>query len=951
MLAQDTSIQPGINKTFQSPDLDVQQWVERFEREGREVYDKRNDLLAFCQVESDMDVADVGTGTGLFARLFAKKVGPQGKVYAVDIAEKFIDAVQQACQAEGLGNVTGVVCTNDDAKLPPNSIDLAFICDTYHHFEYPVRTMTSLHRALRPGGHVVVVDFKRVEGESSQWILDHVRAGQEVFTKEIESCGFELVSSGDFLTDNYVLRFRKADKQAHVDWQPVEGQLMTRWAREVSPDNVWRAYPRPQMVRSNWTSLNGLWDYAVVARELPQPSDFQGQILVPFPIESALSGVKKSVGPDNRLWYRRAFDTPQAKPGDRLLLHFGAVDWQADIWVNGRKMAQHQGGYDPFTVDITDALVADGPQELVVSVWDPTDSGFQPRGKQVRQPRGIWYTAVTGIWQTVWLEQVPPTQIQSLQLTPDVDNERLRIQVDVAGPSDDIRVVAEARAGEKLVADARANTPQLALAIPNPRRWSPDDPFLYDLDIRLERGGRVVDRVASYFGMRKIEVRQDEAGFNRLFLNDEPLFQFGPLDQGWWPDGLYTPASDEALRYDLEVTKRLGFNMIRKHVKVEPSRWYYHCDRLGLMVWQDLPNGDKHIGRDDPDLERSEESDENFRREYRALIDTHYNHPCIVTWVPFNEGWGQFATNEILDWTKQYDPTRLVDAPSGWADRGGGDMRDMHSYPGPGMPEVEPQRAVVLGEFGGLGLPIEGHLWWDKRNWGYRTYEDRAELQQNYEILIQKLRPLISAGLAAAVYTQTTDVEGEVNGLMTYDRAVIKYDAERLAKIHARLYLPPPIIKRTTVVPTSEKHSQTWRYTTEPPSAGWTEREFDDASWNAAPGGFGRAGTPGSVIRTPWTSDEIWVRRQFELPATDFAGLHLRIHHDEDAVVYLNGHRVVSLSGYTTGYEEIPLTDAATSVLRQGANTLAVHCLQTDGGQYIDVGLVDIEEQARPADD
>jgi hypothetical protein len=315
---------------------------------------------------------------------------------------------------------------------------------------------------------------------------------------------------------------------------------------------------------------------------------------------------------------------------------------------------------------------------------------------------------------------------------------------------------------------------------------------LYDLQATLTHDGRAADRVDSYFGMRKIAVAKDKAGFNRLFLNNQPLFQFGPLDQGWWPDGLYTAPADAALKYDVEVLKKLGFNMLRKHVKVEPLRFYYHCDKLGLLVWQDMPSGDRHLRREEGDIERSPESAANFRREYREMIDDHYNHPCIVAWVPFNEGWGQFDTNNIIAWTKQHDPTRLVDSPSGWADRGSGDMNDMHRYPGPAMPQPEPNRACVLGEFGGLGLPLEGHLWWDKRNWGYRTYKTKQELQSSYDRLIQDLRPLIDAGLAAAVYTQTTDVEGEVNGLMTYDRHVVKYDAARLAKLHAQLYAPRP---------------------------------------------------------------------------------------------------------------------------------------------------------------
>lgn len=950
-LAQEKSVQPGINKTFEDPGLDVVQWTERFEKEGREIYDHRQQIVAACQLRPGLDVADVGAGSGLFTRLFAEKVGPDGQVFAVDIAEKFLHAIRQASAAAGLKNIATVLGAVDDTRLPPASVDVVFLCDTYHHFEFPQKSLASIHRALRPGGRLVIVDFKRIEGVSSEWILKHVRAGQEVVTQEIEASGFRLIDTQDFLQENYLLRFERQAAAGESEssrpasaWKPVEGQLLTRWARQVTPDKAWEAYPRPQLVRPLWTNLNGLWDYAIRPKDEEAPQAYDGKILVPFPVESALSGVKKPVTPEQRLWYHRTFELPNAAQGQRWLLHFGAVDWHAQVWVNGRHVGEHRGGYDSFTFDVTDALQGSGSQQLTVSVWDPTDTGYQPRGKQVLEPRGIWYTAVTGIWQTVWLEPVPEAHLRSLRLTPDVDRGELQIAADVAGMLPGLELAAEATMAGKRVSAATSATGQLVLKIPQARLWSPEDPFLYGLTLSLRRNAEVVDRVDSYFGMRKIEMGKAEDGFNRLLLNGRPLFQFGPLDQGWWPDGLYTAPNDEALRSDVEITKRLGFNMIRKHVKVEPARWYYHCDQLGLLVWQDMPNGDKHIRGEDPDLVRSPESADNFRREYQALIDQHRNYPCVVVWVPFNEGWGQFDTNKVLAWTKQYDPTRLVDAPSGWTDRGEGDMRDLHSYPGPDMPPPEEHRAAVLGEFGGLGLPVAGHLWWDKRNWGYRTYQTREELQQQYESLIRKLRPLISRGLAAAVYTQTTDVEGEVNGLLTYDREVIKYDVERLAGLHARLYLPPPRFVRRTVLATSEQEPQRWRYTLQPPADGWQQPPFDDSAWQEGPGGFGSEGTPGAVVRTAWKTSDIWLRRQFELADLNAPGLHLRVHHDEDAEVFINGQRVAALNGYTRSYEEIEL-EPAPGVLRQGTNTLAVHCRQTQGGQYIDVGLVSVEEQ------
>lgn len=736
-----------------------------------------------------------------------------------------------------------------------------------------------------------------------------------------------------------------------ADWQPVPGQLLTRWAADVDPKKPLNDYPRPQMVRPDWMNLNGLWDFAITPKEATEPESYQGNILVPFPIESALSGVKRSVQPDQRLWYQRTVRIASKARRGRTLLHFGAVDWDATVWVNGVQVGHHVGGYDSFTCDITDALKPDAEQLLVVSVWDPTDQGYQPRGKQVLNPRGIWYTAVTGIWRTVWLEHVPDTYIQQLTIDPVVDKQQVRFAIAPNRTDEDASAsvtITSVTHGDRLlkISPIRGDGPSnqaLVIPIPQPRLWSPSEPWLYRAEVVLRSGDRVLDRVTTYFGMRKIHVGKAADGFLRLMLNNKPLFQFGPLDQGWWPDGLYRAPTDEALRYDLDVLKKMHCNMIRKHVKVEPERWYYHCDRMGIMVWQDMPSGDKYIRPNDADLARTPESADNYRREYKAMIDGLRNHPCIVAWVPFNEGWGQFDTTKIIDWTKQLDPTRLVDGPSGWADRGTGDMHDMHRYPGPAMPEPESKRAAVLGEFGGLGLPIEGHLWWNKRNWGYRTYKGLEELQQNYEQLIEKLRPLIAKGLAAAVYTQTTDVEGEVNGIMTYNRAIIKRDMDRVAALHKKLYLPPPVFRRTTIVPTSEQQPQTWRYTTTAPSADWFKSDYDDHSWKSGPAGFGQASTPGAKVHTPWRDADIWIRRTFTLSGTAAPHLHLRVHHDEDAEVFLNGHKVASLAGFISDYEELDIAKAA-RLLNDGANVLAVHCHQTSGGQYIDVGLVDVEE-------
>jgi hypothetical protein len=699
--------------------------------------------------------------------------------------------------------------------------------------------------------------------------------------------------------------------------------IRTRWAAQVSPDHPLPEYPRPQMVRSAWTNLNGRWDYAITAKDAAQPLKWDGGILVPFPVQSQLSGVERAVNDSQRLWYHRAFARPAQPRGSRLLLHFGAVDWDATVYVNGVKLSEHRGGYDPFTLDITEALKGSGDQQLVVSVWDPTDKGPQPRGKQVLKPHSIWYSAVTGIWQTVWLEPVLPYHVTDIVATPDIDAGTVAVQVSVSPPViTSARVTATVSAGGRVIGSMTANpSAPLLIRIPDAHLWSPNDPFLYDLKVVAN-----LDTVMSYFAMRKIAVAKDSAGINRLFLNNHPLFEYGTLDQGWWPDGLYTAPTDDALRFDIEQTKRLGFNMIRKHVKVEPDRWYYYTDKLGMLVWQDMPSGDN----DTP------AGKQEFEAELHAMVDALRNHPSIVMWVPFNEGWGQHDTPHYVSWLKSYDPTRLVNNATGWTDKHVGDVVDVHAYPGPAMPPVEPERAAVLGEFGGLGLPIAGHTWLDQNNWGYRTFTSPEALGTAYRDLLAQLRFLIADGLSAAVYTQTTDVEIEVNGLMTYDRAVVKLPADAIAAA-ATLWRPPPIV--TVVVPTSQSSGQLWHFTTETPAADWFATTFNDATWQEGPGGFGTDSTPGAVVRTRWRDSDIWLRRTFTLASTQLSNPTWRIHHDEDAEVYLNGELVARLGGYTAGYVRIPLDAHARALLRSGTNTLAVHVHQTTGGQYIDLGI------------
>ncbi|QJW99401.1 glycoside hydrolase family 2 protein [Frigoriglobus tundricola] len=748
-----------------------------------------------------------------------------------------------------------------------------------------------------------------------------------------------------------VLLFAGSASAFAADWKPAPAPLMTKWGKAVTPDNVWKEYPRPQLVRKDWQNLNGLWDYAITQKGADKPEKWDGQILVPFCIESALSGVGKPVTKDQNLWYRRTFEVPAGWKGRHVLLHFGAVDWEATVFVNGKVFGTHLGGSDPFTFDITEAL-KEGKNELAVRVWDPTDSAAQPRGKQQMRPEGIWYTPVTGIWQTVWLEPVAAdTYVKSVRVTPDVDKGEAEFVVEVVGNADVVLIGDRTATGLNVRAKGKPGQP-IRLKAGTDKLWTPDTPHLHEIEIQLTsptRDSAAADTVGTYFAMRKIAVEKDDKGVMRLALNGKPLFQVGPLDQGWWPDGLLTPPSDAAMKYDLEVLKKVGFNMLRKHIKVEPARYYHYCDTLGLLVWQDMPSGGVPArgqlippdAKDDAKFTDAEKK--QFRAELKAIIDHLRFFPSIVVWVPFNEGWGQHDTNDVLKWVKQYDPSRLVDGPSGWQDRGFGDMKDAHIYPGPGMFPAMPDRASVLGEFGGLGLPVKGHLWKDTDNWGYRTFKTTEELRDNYRLLVLRLHPLIGKGLSAAVYTQTTDVEVEVNGFMTYDREVIKFDVAETAKWHKSLFGPPPEYRE--LVPTSEKVAQKWRFTTTKPAAGWEKPDFDAAKWTEADGGFGTAGTPGAVVRTEWKTADIWLRRTFELKDLPKGEVLLRMHHDEDAEVYINGVLALKATGWTSDYTEFPLTAEGRKALKAGANVIAIHVKQTTGGQYIDAGFVEVTER------
>ena len=576
---------------------------------------------------------------------------------------------------------------------------------------------------------------------------------------------------------------------AQAQWKPAGDKIKTKWVEQINPQNVLPEYPRPQLERTDWVNLNGEWEYAIKPKGEVEPNSFDGNILVPFAVESSLSGVQKEVGENNELWYKRSFAVPANWKNKDVVLNFGAVDWKADVFVNDILIGSHQGGFTPFSFNITPYLTGKSNQKLVVRVWDPSDRGYQPRGKQTSNPEGIWYTPVTGIWQTVWLEPVATNHITSVKSIPNIDNGTMNVTVGTSQPCNTAVVEVKLLDKGQVVASAKGvQGKELRLAVQNPTLWDTSNPYLYDMKVSLTKDGKVVDDVKSYTAFRKISSKRDANGIMRMQLNNKNLFQYGPLDQGWWPDGLYTAPTDEALLYDIVKTKDWGFNMIRKHVKVEPARWYYHCDKEGILVWQDMPSGDMgnqwapHTYNGGTDKERSSASIANYYQEWKEIMDLCVSHPSVVVWVPFNEAWGQFDTEKVAEWTKNYDPSRLVNPASGGNHRACGDILDLHNYPGPSMFLFDPQRVTVLGEYGGIGLPLENHLWWNKRNWGYVQFKNSDEVTAEYVKYANELKEMVDRGFSAAVYTQMTDVEGEVNGLMTYDRKEIKINEAAVKK-------------------------------------------------------------------------------------------------------------------------------------------------------------------------
>ena len=763
-------------------------------------------------------------------------------------------------------------------------------------------------------------------------------------------------------------------------YQHAPVAIKTPWGEKVTPENAWREYPRPQMERANWTNLNGLWQYAVTKDAPECPKKWDGEILVPFVIESSLSGVGRLLEKDETLWYRRTFDADFGS-GERLILHFDQVDFRAMVFVNGRELdVPHEGGQMPFSYDLT-GVARQGENELVVSVWDPTTEGIGSVGKQTFKPRGCSYTRSSGIGGTVWLEKVPEAYIAGYRVTPDIDKGEVTLTFKVDGrrhggaECGSVEVLPIPNTNSQLengnIGTGNISTlatikstfwPGEPCTIKMPagfRLWSPESPALYYFTAKFGS-----DEIKGYFGMRKIEVRKDGNGTLRIFFNNEPRFLVGTLDQGWWPDGLLTPPSDEAMAFDILKLKEMGFDMMRKHIKVEPLRYYYLCDKLGILVMQDMPSG-----KCDVELRYG-----FFRRELKEMVDHLYNVPSIVSWIPYNESWGQpgeFLTHATLVWTQRYDPSRIVDGPSGWNDYEGGrnrrgtskhkplgeeeaaDLVDRHDYGRtPSMLALNDRRASFLGEFGGIGCRVDGHLWTDKA-WGYGGTGgdvDRGFVQGKFVTLMDHVATLAFRGLSGSVYTQTTDVEAEINGLITYDRKVVKFDEKALAAVHdrvreaARVGAAPR--DTVTLAPVLDTDASAWAWTVDSPSADWEKPGFDDSSWARSAGGFGNDSVvrdhPHCKISTKWTTPEIWLRRHFEYAKPNGKVMQARfsIFHDEDVEVYLNGVLLVSAGGFNNNWCEFPVSvEKFADAVKDGDNVIAVKVVQKVGGQYIDVGL------------
>ncbi|MBW8242678.1 chitobiase/beta-hexosaminidase C-terminal domain-containing protein [Muricauda oceani] len=589
-----------------------------------------------------------------------------------------------------------------------------------------------------------------------------------------------------YLTLSLVFLFTSCNtgQKSEEQGKSPEAVLKTKWTDQVDPEHVLPEYPRPIQQREKWMNLNGYWQVDTSPKkDIPFGTDLSDTILVPFAVESYLSGVMEKT---DDLLYRKTFTVPEDWRGDEVLLNFEGVDYHATIYINTQKVGEHKGAFDHFSFNISEYLTT-GQQEVMVKVHDASNDGLQPVGKQVKEPEGIFYTSTTGIWQTVWMEPVKSNHIETFKIEPDIDQGL----VDFIGQTTEgdgmIKLVL--KDGNQTIAEAEGTAGEhIKINVPEAKLWTPEQPFLYDLEVQLVNDDTITDEFSSYVAMRKISLGKDENNDTRILLNNEPYFQVGVLDQGYWPDGLMTPPTEEAYIWDIETFKKMGFNLLRKHAKTESQRWYYLCDKMGMLVWQDMPQVYPH---EDFEERLTSEDKQQFEKELEAMIDDLYNYPSIVIWVVFNEGWGQYDTERLTHWVEEMDGTRLVSNASGWTDHNVGDIIDMHSYPGPDIYPVEEERATVLGEFGGLGLALPGHLW-QEENWGYREMTDTLEFKNSYTELWDKVWQMKHDKAASAVvYTQVSDVEGEVNGLVTYDREIIKLPIDFFRDIHTDNMISP----------------------------------------------------------------------------------------------------------------------------------------------------------------
>lgn len=747
------------------------------------------------------------------------------------------------------------------------------------------------------------------------------------------------------------------------DWKPVPGQIMTPWASDVSPANVWKEYPRPQMVRKDWLNLNGLWDFAIVLGTENSPSRrYDRKILVPFCVESALSGVKEVITGSQEMMYRRFFRIPESWKGKRVILNFQASDYRTKVWINGNFIGEHLGGYDAFQFDITDALGSGTEHEISLVVWDPSNTGTQTIGKQTLYglSKGR-YTPTSGVYQTVWLEPVEDVSLKRLKITPDIDKNSVSVEAFTKGWSYDHSVKVQAFDKGVLIASGESKPDKpVVLGIQNPKLWSPDSPYLYDLKVSLLDNGKIVDEVDSYFGMRKISMARDGAGFMRIQLNNREIFQFGPLDQGYWPDGLLTPPSDEALKYDVEYLKKIGCNMDRVHVKVQPERFYYYCDKMGILVWQDMVSPSSGQNRSQIGGGKAWEA------EWEKIMDQLYNYPSIVHWVVFNESWGQFDTERITERTKVKDPSRLVTPASGWVDRPVGDVRDFHDYtvyPSMGWIPKNYPRAMVLGEGGGHELIIRDHLWTPDIQIPERidragdlireVVNTREDLDERYSLWIENLWYLKKYGLNAVVYTQISDVENELNGWMTYDRKVSKLPVERFAELHNKLYTLPDS-KGRFVIPLSMNDPQKWVYSLDQSDADWFKP--GKGKWNSGTGPFGKALMNVPDVRTKWETETLYLRKDFNLSSVPKRLALIGFHHGL-ADIYINGEFAIQVNNLRRWdpeikVSEVPLPEKAMKLLKKGSNQISIkyefgnivqssaYSNQAPTSNFFDIGLI-----------